>query len=184
MGFAFCVLRERFQKHLSPFTDRFPQTSNSKRQTQNSKPTRVICGVRQKPLVILVRNAFRVVVLGAALLAPYFGQAAGTTDAPRLTSSTVTLGWDKSRSRGVKGYRLHCGLTSGRDYARLVTVGNVTSYTFSNLIPGKTYYCVVTAYDAAGRESPPSNEISFTVSASARTGPKPTPATQTSKGHN
>jgi fibronectin type 3 domain-containing protein len=118
------------------------------------------------------------------LLAPYFGQAAGTTNAPTLTSSTVTLRWDKSPSRGVKGYRLHCDLNSGRDYARLVTVGNVTSYTFSNLIPGKTYYCIVTAYDAAGKESPASNEISFTVSASARTGPKPTPATPASKGHN
>jgi hypothetical protein len=51
-------------------------------------------------------------------------------------------------------------------------VGKVTTYTISNLIPGKTYYCVVTAYDTAGRESPVSNEISFTVSPSALKKPK------------
>jgi len=110
----------------------------------------------------LARKAFRVILLGAALFAPGFGQAA--ENAPTRTSSTVTLSWDKSPGRAVKGYRLRCGLTSGRSYARIVDVGKVTTYTLSNLIPGKTYYCVVTAYNAAGNESPPSNEISFTVS--------------------
>jgi len=62
---------------------------------------------------------------------------------------------------------LRCGLTSGRNYSRIIDVGKVTTYKISNLIPGKTYYCTVTAYDAAGRESPASNEISFTVSPSA-----------------
>jgi hypothetical protein len=118
------------------------------------------------------------------LLAPNFGEAAGTTNTLTITSTAVTLRWDKSPARGVKGYRLHCGLISGGNYARLVTVGKVTSYTFSNLIPGKTYYCIVTAYDAAGKESLPSNEISFTVSPSARKGPKPTPPTPTIKGRN
>ena len=45
-------------------------------------------------------------------------------------------------------------------------MGNVTTYALSNLIPGKTYYCLVTTYDASGKEGPPSNEISFTVSQS------------------
>jgi len=120
-------------------------------------------------------RCFWIVLLGAALIAPSFVQAAGSANAPTLTSTTVTVRWNKSPSRDVKGYRLHCGLTSGRYYARLVNVGNVTSYTFSNLIPGKTYYCVVTAYNAAGKESPPSNEISFTASKSPRNS---TPATQ------
>jgi len=40
----------------------------------------------------------------------------------------------------------------------------VPAITLSNLAPGKTYYCVVTAYYSSGRESAPSNEISFTVS--------------------
>jgi hypothetical protein len=115
-----------------------------------------------------VRNAFRVILLGATLIASSFVQAGGITNAPALTSSTVTVSWNKSPDRSVRGYRLHCGLTSGRHYSRFVDVGNVTSYTFANLIPGKTYYCVVTAYNASGKESLPSNEISFTTSPSTR----------------
>ena len=100
----------------------------------------------------LVKNAFLIILLGAALLVPSFAQAAGTTNTPTLTSSTVTLRWDKSHDRHVKGYRLHCGLTSGRNYSRFINVGNVTTYTLSNLIPGKTYYCVVRAYNASVRK--------------------------------
>ena len=115
-----------------------------------------------------MRNAFRVLLFAATLIAPGFVQAGGITNAPALTSSTVTVSWNKSPDKAVKGYRLHCGLTSGRNYSRFVDVGNVTTYTFTNLIPGKTYYCVVTAYNASGKESGPSNEISFTTSPSTR----------------
>jgi hypothetical protein len=118
-----------------------------------------------------MKNIFFAILLGAALIVPSFVQAGGITNAPRLTSSTVTLSWDKSPDVSVKGYRLHCGPTSGGNYSRLVELGNVTTYTVSDLIPGQTYYCVVTAYNAAGKESPPSNEISFTVSPSTH-GPK------------
>ena len=131
-----------------------------------------------------MRNAFRVIVLGAVLFVASFGRAAGITNAPTITSSTATLRWDKSPGRDVKGYRLHYGTTSARRYWRIIDVGKVTKYTISNLIAGKTYYFIVTAYNAAGKESPASNEISFIVSASATTGPKPTPATPTLKGRN
>lgn len=118
--------------------------------------------------LFVVRNAFRVLLFGATLIALSFVQAGGTTKPPALTSSTVTVKWNKSPDKSVKGYRLHCGLTSGRNYSRFVDVGNVTTYTFTNLIPGETYYCVVTAYNASGKESGPSNEISFTTSPSTR----------------
>jgi hypothetical protein len=111
-----------------------------------------------------VKNISWAILLGAALFVPSFGHAAGNT--PVIASSSVTLAWDKSPSRAVKGYRLHCGLASGRSYSRIVDVGKVTTYKISNLIPGRKYYCVVTAYNAAGKESPPSNETSFTVSPS------------------
>ena len=111
-----------------------------------------------------MKNTFWAILVGAALFVPSLGEPAGNT--PVIASSSVTLAWDKSPSRAVKGYRLHCGLTSGRSYTRIVDVGKLTTYKISNLIPGKTYYCVVTAYDARGKESPPSNEISFTVSPS------------------
>jgi hypothetical protein len=98
--------------------------------------------------------------------APTRNASIAARNAPAITSTSVTVAWDKSLSRDVKGYRLHCGFTSG-DYSRIIDVGKVTSYKISNLMPGKTHYCVVTAYDKAGKESPVSNEISFTVSPSA-----------------
>ena len=44
-----------------------------------------------------------------------------------------------------------------------VSAGNVTNATISGLIPGTTYYFAVTSYTAAGKESPFSSEVSFTV---------------------
>ena len=108
----------------------------------------------------LVNNTLRVILLGATLFVPSLGQSAGNT--PALAPSTVTLSWDKSPSRAVKGYRLHYGTTSKR-YTETIEVGNATTYKVSNLIPKKRYYFVVTAYDAKGRESPASNEIPFYV---------------------
>jgi hypothetical protein len=108
-----------------------------------------------------MRNSFRVLILGVALIATRsFVQAA---DAVQLTSLPVTVAWDKSPGEDVKGYRLYYGLSAGGDYFESVDVGNVTTYTFPDLAPGKTYYCVIRAYNAAGKESLPSNEISFSV---------------------
>ena len=130
----------------------------------------IICEVRKNAGLPLVKTIFWAILFGAALFVPGFGQGAGNS--PAITSTTVTLSWDKSPSRAVKGYRLRCGLNSGGNYSRIIDVGKVTTYKISNLIPGKTYYCVVTAYNTAGRESPVSNEISFTVSTAALKKPK------------
>jgi len=48
-------------------------------------------------------------------------------------------------------------------------IGMFTSSVVSNLVVGKTYYFVVTAYNALGLESPPSNEVSFTPTPNAHT---------------
>ena len=109
-----------------------------------------------------VKNAFSVILIVAALVTSGFSQSA--LRASSTTPTSVTLNWNRSPDMQVKGYYLHCGVTSGRDYSRFVNVGGATTYTLSNLIPGRTYYCVVTAYNAAGKEGPPSNEVSFAVS--------------------
>ena len=112
----------------------------------------------------MIKETFCAIILGFALTLPSFGQLALRTST--VTPSSVTVIWNQSSDPNVKGYRLHCGLTPGRDYSRFVDVGNVTTYTFSDLLPGKTYYCAVTAYNAAGKEGSRSNEISFRVSRS------------------
>lgn len=47
------------------------------------------------------------------------------------------------------------------EYTDIVTVGNVTSVTISNLVPGVTYYFAITAVNAEGQESGFSNEASY-----------------------
>ena len=89
-------------------------------------------------------------------------------------AADVTLAWDPSLSAGITGYRLYLGTTSGV-YIQTSDVGIMTSTMVSNLIIGKTYYFVVTAYESSGLESPPSNEVSFTPTASPTPGPSPTP---------
>jgi Fibronectin type III domain len=111
-----------------------------------------------------MRETFSAIILGFALTLPGFGQLALSTST--VTPTSVTVIWNKSTDPDAKGYRLHCGLTPGRDYSRFVDVGNVTTYTFADLLRGKTYYCVVAVYNVAGKEGPRSNEISFRVSPS------------------
>jgi hypothetical protein len=57
---------------------------------------------------------------------------------------------------------LHIGVLSGV-YTQITSLGNTTTATVSNLVSGVTYYYVVTAYNSAGVDSPPSNEVSYTA---------------------
>jgi hypothetical protein len=81
----------------------------------------------------------------------------------------VTLDWDPSPSSNVSGYRLYYknGHTGGPPYRGTdayegpspIDVGNRTGYVVSGLDGQKTYYFVVTAYNA-NAESGYSNEVS------------------------
>ncbi len=80
-------------------------------------------------------------------------------------SSSVKLAWNadsqtSNSATNPAGYRLYIGSASGI-YTQSTDVGNTTTATVSNLIKGSTYYCVVTAYNSAKLESPPSNQLSF-----------------------
>jgi hypothetical protein len=79
-----------------------------------------------------------------------------------LSAQPVTLAWDPNGEADLGGYRVRYGQTSG-SYTQSVDVGNVTTATLLDLQPGVTYYIVVTAYNTAGLESLPSNEVSFTT---------------------
>jgi hypothetical protein len=76
----------------------------------------------------------------------------------RAPSQSFT--WDPSLSTDVAGYVLYYGNASGA-YDHRLDVGLNTSTNLSDLVPGLTYFVVVSAYDAAGDESNPSNELSF-----------------------
>jgi hypothetical protein len=86
------------------------------------------------------------------------------SQAQAQATSSVTLAWNPSPSSGVAGYRLYYGTSNG-NYPLILNVGNTTSATLSGLTPGQRYYLVVTAYNTIGFESLPSNQISFTISA-------------------
>ena len=81
------------------------------------------------------------------------------------SSSTVTLAWDADLPTidpltNTTGYQLNIGVASG-NYTQNIDVGNTTTATVPNLTSGTRYYSVITAYDSAGLQSPPSNEASF-----------------------
>jgi hypothetical protein len=72
----------------------------------------------------------------------------------------VTLAWEVGDSTDSVGYNVYYGTSSGV-YTELVSVGNATQATLSNLLVGTTYYIAVTALDNAGLESGYSDEIEF-----------------------
>ncbi len=96
-------------------------------------------------------------------------------------AGTATVSWNAPTTdqgggllTGLAGYKIYYG-TSPRSgacptggYPNVLNVGNVTTYTFSNLTDGYTYYFSVTAYDT----SSPANESVCSAEVS-----KPLPAT-------
>lgn len=77
-------------------------------------------------------------------------------------SAKVGLRWDPSASAdAVTGYKVYYGTTTAT-YQNVLDVGPVQTTVVSNLVSGTTYFFAVTAYNAQGLESVPSNEISYT----------------------
>src|SRR3989475_10070148 len=83
--------------------------------------------------------------------------------APALSSAAqVTLAWDPTTETDLAGYKLYYGTSSG-SYPSSVDVGNLTSYTLSGLLEGRTYYFAATAYNLNLNESGFSNEVSKAI---------------------
>src|SRR4029077_13341335 len=77
-------------------------------------------------------------------------------------AGTVSLTWDLGSIPNLAGYRLYSGTTPGT-FTQRIEAGNSTTISVSNLKEGQTYFFAVTAYNTSGAESPPSNEVSYTV---------------------
>jgi Immunoglobulin I-set domain len=95
--------------------------------------------------------------IGACLLAAALLLCAG-----RVSAQTVSASLSWNASAGAAGYYVYLGTNSGSYYAKL-DVGTNTVANISGLVLGQTYYFVVTAYNSARIESPPSSEVSFVV---------------------
>lgn len=100
--------------------------------------------------------AMRVVAVQSAALA-----AAAPADNVAIDRVNVTFAWTRSADASVVGYRFYFGGQTG-NYTNRVAVGN-TNRTTLPLLRGGTYYAAVTAFDAADKESPFSNEVSYRV---------------------
>jgi PKD repeat protein len=103
-------------------------------------------------------NQVRTALRGAATAAICLSAALGPKSA---WAGAVTLVWDTGAT-GTAGYAVYCG-EAPRTYSSRNDVGNVTTIRVEGLNEASTYYCAVTAYDAARRESAYSNEVKATV---------------------
>ncbi len=81
---------------------------------------------------------------------------------PARGDQSVTLAWNPDTETNIFNYNLYYGGTSGV-YTNSANVGNATNCTVAGLQSAVTYYFAVTADTTSGLESPPSNEIRYTV---------------------
>ena len=84
------------------------------------------------------------------------------------TTSSATLTWAPNTDSDLAGYKVYRRTASGTYGVPLATVpatlqSNITTYMAAGLQSQTTYFFVVTAYDAVGNESSPSNEASIAI---------------------
>jgi len=79
-------------------------------------------------------------------------------------SSTVSLEWDANPEPDVVGYKVYFG-TEPQKYDAVIDVPGATRTELPEITLGSTYYLAVSAYNAAGEESPRSAELVVTAAA-------------------
>lgn len=128
--------------------------------------------VEENPLTFSVSLAppglytlYLLVAPAGSLQVFYLWETQFTIPAPVPSDHSVTLTWDPPTTNAdgtpltdLAGFRVHHG-TAPRSYSRSLDVGNVRTFTLSDLYPGMHYFSV-TAYDLSRNESTFSNEVS------------------------
>jgi ABC-type oligopeptide transport system substrate-binding subunit len=128
-------------------------------------------GQRQKAALWFRASALALLLTATAAMTGCGGSVSTETlpVAPANATGSATLSWsapttnaDGTPLTSLGGYKVYYGTTPGV-YASII-VGNATSYSFHDLLRGKTYYFTVTAYDASGNESDYSAVVSKSIS--------------------
>lgn len=81
---------------------------------------------------------------------------------PSSRATDVSLAWNPNSESDLAGYFIYYGPTNTP--VQRADAGLATSLTLRNLSPGTTYRFYATAYNTAGLESDPSQQIVYTVS--------------------
>ncbi|MEW6187274.1 MAG: fibronectin type III domain-containing protein [Thermodesulfobacteriota bacterium] len=111
------------------------------------------------PVIRLRKKEFFLKNFGFALLLLLFFLAFSVQHAQ---GAEVSLAWEPNSEPDLAGYNVYYGTSSGT-YQWVVDVGNVTTYTLTNLSFNDTYYIAATAYNTQGLESGYSNEVVYTA---------------------
>lgn len=90
-----------------------------------------------------------------------------TSNVFAIIADPVKLSWSSASDASVKGYIIYYGATNQPTTNRIVTGTNLT-VTLDNLQADVTYKIYATSYNAAGVESPPSNQVLLTAKAIPR----------------
>jgi len=101
---------------------------------------------------------------GTVLIVGGRGSTGPLSSAEIVTPSNgiqVRLTWDHETDPAMRGYKLYYG-TAPKSYEQSIDVGLSTTYAFSNLKSGTTYYFAVTAYNSVA-EGCSSNEVSKNI---------------------
>ena len=85
-------------------------------------------------------------------------------------AASILVSWNANSEDDLAGYKIYYG-TASRSYGSGLDVGNATSYRFNDVLPGRTYYVAVTAYDTSNNESGYSQEASITIASADVTPP-------------
>ncbi|MEN3011071.1 MAG: carboxypeptidase regulatory-like domain-containing protein, partial [Candidatus Bipolaricaulaceae bacterium] len=81
-----------------------------------------------------------------------------------VSETSVFLSWESRGEADLKGFRVYRANRSGGPYQSLTPEPIDSAYYLDvQVLPGQTYYYVVTAVDAAGNESSFSQEVAVTV---------------------
>jgi len=79
-----------------------------------------------------------------------------------IPSTSVSLQWNANPEPDVVGYKVYFG-TESQNYTAVIDVAGSTKTELPSVSLGSTYYLAVSAYNAAGIESPRSAELKVTA---------------------